>query len=601
MALELIWPMPLLAVGVFEVLTFWVVMIALLLALLPWVVRWLMTGQLTQKLFVGGPILLLVFSAFITLWASFDLALSWPLLLTLLGSVSLFGTIVNSNISPQRFGLALILLACVVALYFVGQYGYFFYPYEEGWLADWARRTSLWLPNMVMFTPHPNAVAGFLEGVWLLGVVLAWQAKAKRRFWWGLSVVIITYGLFITGSRGAALGMATAISLWLWLLIPSRRWRRVIAGAVIVLVALGAYLIIGLALNTHYVPEARSTLEAVAGRLTLYRNDFYLLGDYFFTGIGLGNTFAMVYSRYQLLIQVPFMHYAHNLYLSVGLSLGVIGLAALAWLIYSFYHFVLKVERIGLPSEALRLFRAAWLGVTIIFGHGLTDSPQFAGSGWTMPMFFALLGLAILNGQIALTATPPQSSATQFYVGPTWKKRLVGLALALVLISTAVWGRPILAAWYANLGAIYQTRAELAPDLDEPAREALAYQAAEHFKQAVQLWPNQTVANRRLGMMAMDKNEFTQAVAYLERAYQGEAQNQATIKALGLAYLWVGRLDQSETLLQQVDDQLEMVEELRNWSNWRASIGQTQLSNYALEMAKRLALGLSEKDRRQKA
>jgi hypothetical protein len=78
-------------------------------------------------------------------------------------------------------------------------------------------------------------------------------------------------------------------------------------------------------------------------------------------------------------------------------------------------------------------------------------------------------------------------------------------------------------------------------------------------------------------------------VAYLQQAHRREPGNQATLKALGLAYLWVGRLDDAETLLRQIDDQEELIEELDNLGNWRESQGQLELSKYAREMAQRLS------------
>jgi hypothetical protein len=53
-----------------------------------------------------------------------------------------------------------------------------------------------------------------------------------------------------------------------------------------------------------------------ASRLDLYRHSLSLVQDFPFTGIGLGDQFAMVLSRHALLIQVPFLTYPHNTSLS---------------------------------------------------------------------------------------------------------------------------------------------------------------------------------------------------------------------------------------------------------------------------------------------
>jgi tetratricopeptide (TPR) repeat protein len=161
---------------------------------------------------------------------------------------------------------------------------------------------------------------------------------------------------------------------------------------------------------------------------------------------------------------------------------------------------------------------------------------------------------------------------------------------AAILTAVVVpFGRPLASAWYANLGAVHQTWADLAPDLDEAGREAEIARAVAYFQQALRLNPSQPAANRRLGMIALDHREFDVAVAYLERAYPQERENQATLKALGLAYLWTGRLDPAEELLRQLDVQSEMVEELNAWTWWWHTQDRDDLSAYAAEMAQRLS------------
>jgi O-antigen ligase len=588
--LELVWPFPLIAVGVLRILDPLLVGIAALLALLPWVARWFIFGKLTRRAFIGSALVLLVISAFISVWVSYDPSLSWPLLLTLLGSVSLFFAIVNTKISPRQVGSGLVVAASLAAFYFVGQYGHFYYPNEVGRLANLGRLTGSLLPNLVLVTPHPNAVAGFLESVWLLSLVLAWRARSGERVAWGLAVAIITYALFISASRGAWIGLAVAVGIWALLLVPRRSIRLAIGGLGLAVASLGLYMLFQVASARSQIPVLSSALNAAHSRLILYRNSLYLWSDYLFTGTGLGDTFAWIYSRYQLLIQYQFLTYSHNLFLSVGLGLGMLGLVALIWLLVSFYRFVIRIEtKGGLSPRSLPLFRAAWLGATATFVHGLTDAPQFAGSGWTMPMLFAILGLAVAIGR----PEPVENEDVEVEEAPFatsrrgWGMR-GGVVVVLVIIALIFW-RPLLSVWYANLGAIYQTRAELAPGLDDAAREAAAKLAVDDFARALSLNPTQAVANRRLGLMALDRENFDTAVAYLQQAHRREPGNQATLKALGLAYLWVGRLDDAETLLRQIDDQEELIEELDNLGNWRESQGQLELSKYAREMAQRLS------------
>jgi hypothetical protein len=579
---ELFWPLPLLALGVLGILNPVLVVPALVVALVPWPARWFAWGRLSSPAFLARPLGLLAIGAGVGLLVAYDRALSWPMLLTVLGSLALFFAIVNSHASPQRLAGGLVLAAGLMALYFVGQYTHFDYQEGVGRVATVGRITGSLLPDLVVFRPHPNAMAGFLEGTLLLGLVLAWRARGWQRWTWGLAAVLIAYALLISGSRGAWVGLGVALGIWALLLIPGRALRLALGALAVAGGLLAVYVALRLVQPGHQVLALSSALDTANSRYVLYRNSLNLLADYPLTGIGLGDTFTMVYSRYQLLIPVPYLTYAHNLFLSVALGLGLVGLVALVWLLIDFYRFVIRVERAALEPGQVSLFRAAWLGASVTFVHGLIDSPQFSHSRWTMPMLFALLGLSILIGRPALSSLsrPARSHA--------WRQAAGGALAFGLIVAALAFPSPLAGIWQANLGALDQTRADLNPGLDVPARESLLARAAAHFQRALNLDPAQPTANRRLGMMALDRADFNAAVAYLERAYAREPANQATLKALGYATMWTGQLDPAERLFRQVEFARQLRDELDYYRWWWSTQGRDDLSGYADDMARRL-------------
>jgi hypothetical protein len=592
--LELFWSLPLILVGVLQIVDPFLIAVAIALGLIPWGYRGLVQRRWSSQAYITGPLLLLVVSGLVGVWASFDRTLSWPMWLTLLGSVNLFFAIVNTSVSTRWVAGGLVAAASLLALYFVGQYGHLEYPEEVGRLARLGRVVGSWLPNMVFFTPHPNAVAGFLESVFLLSLVLTWRSNGGQRVVWGLAALVIAYGLLLSGSRGAWIGLALA--LWIWaFLILNQRFRLVMGGLTLVGVVLGMAVLFQMTLDEQQNAILTSILRTADSRLILYRNSLYLLADYPFTGVGLGDAFAMAYSRYQLLIHVPFLYYAHNLFLSVGLGFGLLGFIALLWLFFNFYNFVIRVEKSGLSARSGPFFRAAWLGVTATFIHGLTDSPQFTGSGWTMPMLLAVLGFTIATGARVLAKNSRQSADNQR--GMPWLFGrpfiIIGVGVVLAVMAGIFW-QPLLGTWYANVGAIHQTRAELSTGLDDAAREAEARFAVDNFARALALNPLQPTANRRLGLMALNRDNFEVAVTYLEQAYPHEPENQATLKALGLAYLWAGQIEPAAALLRQRDDRGELVEELGYWSWWWDTQGRPDLSANAHQMVQQLAVEASQ-------
>ncbi len=560
--LELLWPFPLIVVGISGTLNPYIIGLALGIALLPAPIRWASSGRFSQPSIIGCPLLLFVISSFVGLWASYQPMLSFPILLTLLGSVTLFFAIINTP-SPRDGVVGLVVMAGLVATYFVTQYAHFAYPTELGRLAKLGRLTgSLW-PNLVFFTPQVNAIAVFLEGGWFLSLALTWQSGGIKRLGGAMVMVIILYGLLISDSRGAWVSMAVTMGFWI---SSAGRFK---------LATVSGFLIVGVAL-IFLSSGFNAMLQTANSRLVLYHNSFYLLGDYPFTGIGLGETFALAYSRYQLLIPVPFLTYSHNLFLAIALGQGLLGLIAWLWLLVNFYRVVYQIE----TQKAPLLFRAAWLAVTTTLIHGLFDAPQFSESRWTMPMLFALLGLTIALGN-------RESETRPYRVLKPYKVSLP-TAIALILLGGILFYRPLLGAWYANLGAVYQTQADLAPNLSESSREELTTIAVTYFEQSLRFNPTQRVANRRLGQIALQQQNFITAINYFEVAYPQEPDNQAILKALGLAYLWTGQLEAAESLLSQRNDQSEVVEELGNWQWWWGTQQRADLSGYAGEMVRRL-------------
>lgn len=531
--------------------------------------------------------LLFALSAILGTLPAYDFSLVTEALAILLASVGLYFAVAYTARTVRlvrAVGACALFAAAAFGGYFILQYGYF--GYEKGGIISRIGEITTLLPNLGGFTPQANAAATFLETCLPLGVALTLSSAGRAsRIAAAIGTLIVAYAVFLTASRGAwlALGLTAALAI---VRIALARLPRRTANALLAvgLVAAAAGLIAIIALGPDRLPFLSSTFSRATDRGRLFLNSLYLAGDYTFSGLGFGDAFAMVYSRYSLLIQVPFLTYAHNLPLSVWLNQGLLGLIALGGIVIAFYRFVFQVNSgFSLRPQRLggELFHGAWLGVTATLLHGLTDAPQYsAGNRWIMPLLFVVMSLVAAAGRsVSIDAAPDRSRA------PVSRRPIIIGAIAAAIVLVILFNQPILAAWHTNLGAIAETRAELAPGLSD-AQRAEGYAAANaEYRSALAFQPAQPNANRRAGNLAVKLDDFAAAIPMLETAAQQETSNPAAIKGLGLAYTWTGQVQNAAQTFQRLDDPEAMANELFVWGNFRTEQNRPLLAAYAYETA----------------
>ncbi len=519
-------------------------------------------------------------TALSSLFASYDVTRSQPQVIAIFVSVALFFWIAYIMNSPRLIiGLTMVfvVVGIVFALLFILQYGNQNYPDAPGLMRSIGGITTL-LPPLVFI--HENT-AGTLVEI-LLPLTLALMATTRRwlRWAWGLAIPVLLYALFLSYSRGAWVSVVFILLLGLAVVIFGRLNRAlaiglIVIGVVLVIAITGAVVTVGA--NSGLVQSAMNTATS---RLELYRNGIYLASDYPFTGIGLGDTFAMIYSRYSLMIFVPLFTYSHNLPLAIWLGQGLLGLVAFAGIVLLFYYHVLRVIRIADPGP---IFYGAWLGVTATLVHGLFDARQYVESPFTLPALFVGIGLAIGSGRYALSEVYFVRRRHHWFL----PLGLAGALLGTALVGSIVFSRDLQAIWYTNMGAIREAQSDSAivPELS-PALRAINRAAAQaSYEQALAINPNWPSANRRLGNLLVADENFSAGIPLLEKAYATEPGYQASIKGLGLAYLWVGKTRDAANLFQQLSEPAEMSEELWNWFSFRQSQNQMDLAGYAGESA----------------
>lgn len=539
------------------------VVAGLALLVLSFLQRWAVTGRPSRPTAFDVPWALLLAGAIVSLWASYDASLSLPILLTLAGSAALYYAVANAH-KPTALAQAALLAGLAVAVYFLTQYEHIPHADKSGLISSLGSVTSGLFPRLGSWQPFPNGVATLLEGLIPLGIALTVTGRSLGwRVSSGAATGIMGLAVLVTASRGAWVALLVAGALWL---ASRRRWGVIMlsGAAIIALVVLGGYLALVEGATLAGIPVAGPVLYqlfARPDRLEVYQGSLRLIQDFPLTGIGLGEVFALVYSKYVLLIPHAFLSYSHNLYLTVWLGHGLLGVLGMGWLVVAFGCLVVRERRKGHPTP---LLQAAWTGVVAILVHGLFDARQYVDL-WTMWPLFVLLGLAVSSSTIRAPKRTRKAAPSR-----QWK----WVALTLLAVGCIVVWRPLAAVTCANLGTVKQAKAELAA-LPDDVKDSHLRAAIANYERTLQLAPNNRTASLRLGNLAVAGGRYEEGVAHLEVAWRAAPEDPTTRKALGLAYTWVSEVDRAAELLKDTRD---IVAELNTWGWWHGQEGRQQVA-----------------------
>ena len=411
---------------------------------------------------------------------------------------------------------------------------------------------------------HSNVIAGTLILAAPIGLGLV--ADAKRR---GAAIetflevggtAIVFIGLLLTSSRGAWMGLAAAVGLASIILVQ-RRWlfSQVKRGAFWVIVVLGGLAIIeGLLLSGRadglvgQLPDPTGTLQS---RITVWSDGADLIGDYVYTGSGL-MTAPRVYSIYELLIGVPYQNNLNNLFLEIWLEQGIFGEIALLSILGVVASWAWKaLSGVQKPSSSTQsiLGWAGLVGVLAITVHGLVEV-VFYGQR-TVPLVGLILGFAYL-------AHPSSEAMVSERSGHHRRNMGIGMTVTVVcLVLLGLFYRPLISAFYANLGAIEQTRLELSiydPDnfqndtLDQ-VRERLSLGSVQDALHKSLDWnPRNRVALLRLGEIALSREDVSGAQATLQAAWDTGYRDSRTRLLYGDLLVMRGQVQRAASVQQGV-------------------------------------------------
>jgi O-antigen ligase len=266
------------------------------------------------------------------------------------------------------------------------------------WYVQWGEKDFPFSPRINGLLGHANTTAAFLS--LLVPLALASLLGARRllpRVALAIWLLLALVTIFFTSSRGGWLGLLAGLGIFSVLLLlrdspdPRPLIRRFLRRSSLPIIVLGLPILLGIGwlfLNMAQHPShdslfsSRSLYWPLAWQ-TFLASPFWGVGPY---------TFSSQYLRhYSIPPSILYVH-AHNFYLTIAAEMGLVGLAALAWLLGSLGYALLKAwQRANRQS---RLLIAGCIGgLSALAVHQLFDNELGAPAIVITAMALALLAL----------------------------------------------------------------------------------------------------------------------------------------------------------------------------------------------------------------
>ena len=144
--------------------------------------------------------------------------------------------------------------------------------------------------------------------------------------------------------------------------------------------------------NSLLIMEATGTSQS---RFELWQRAIYMMQDFPYTGIGLGTFSRVAPVMYPFFLAGPdaVIPHAHNLFLQMGVDLGLPGFVAFIALIIAFSFTALQAIRLAKGSEFEPLAVGLFCGFIVYLIHGLLDNVTFSTKPGTV--IWVIMGLTV--------------------------------------------------------------------------------------------------------------------------------------------------------------------------------------------------------------
>jgi O-antigen ligase/Tfp pilus assembly protein PilF len=419
-----------------------------------------------------------------------------------------------------------------------------------GWFPDWLamRRAGI----DVAFVPlrptstlgNPNVLGAVLAMLLPLGLVRArWSVRRLDRRLWAVWLVVALTALYLTSSRGAWLGAASALlilglldlyrtkslnpSVWLaWWRRRSPRVRAILIGAGGIGLAL--FLVILRVSSSIFETPRRGTSD----RQVMYTIAIQTFEKHPLTGTGPFTFGLTLLENRSVPPEQPHSH-AHDLILNVAAEMGIPGLIALFVTMLLIVRRWWQALRVTVDPAEWAHVAACGAAVAVLGVHGLVDMPMMVPA-------VMLLMLGILAAGIVL----PDERVMDVQVSRvhTLAARFFPVVLWAVILLTGWWSAGVYTDYMRGEVSVfdgdYRSGAETLRMVAERQPFIALYHAAYGYACGLAAWAGDT--------------SFLQAgIAAYERALDMEAPHADWWANLAALYWQNGQLDQAVAAMLQ--------------------------------------------------
>lgn len=271
------------------------------------------------------------------------------------------------------------------------------YQHFTGWMVPWEFWENKNTFRVTGWYGFPNGVGLFLAPIFPLALYLiqnkwgemksqpeAGQPLADKIF----DLIILIFSLlfiflsplaiFFAKSTGGLVGVVAGVGLLL-LFNKKTRWPAIVMTIVSLVSLVSSPGLSGLK-NEVFLQDRSGQL-----RLNMWAETIEFLSDHPLTGAGLASYKTLIYP-YRIDKWIEVFHHPHNIFLTIWVNVGLLGLIGFVWILVWFFRVALSCSIYHITYNRLTLFLLS--SMTIFIVTGFVDSPYIKND---MAILFWLL------------------------------------------------------------------------------------------------------------------------------------------------------------------------------------------------------------------